>query len=116
MVIRENQHPVETRERARGGEGLLTLHHLLTPEQLFHHGRLLSKSILQPGCSLGYHEHHGEMEFFYIISGTAEVFDGKQRYLLNPGDTMYTGDGEGHSIACHGDETMEYIALILFKE
>ncbi len=35
---------------------------------------------LEPGCSLGYHEHHGESETYYIIQGQGEYNDnGKYR-------------------------------------
>jgi mannose-6-phosphate isomerase-like protein (cupin superfamily) len=31
---------------------------------------------------------------------------------LNPGDTILTGNGDGHAIRCIGDEPLELIAVI----
>ncbi len=116
MLTKKGEHRIEKRTKARGGKGELILHHLLDKEQLFNKGRLLSLSVLEPGASLGFHEHIGEMEFFYIVSGVAEIFDGRQTYTLYAGDSFYTGDGQGHSIESVGEKKLEYIALILHKD
>ena len=115
MFTKKGEHRIEIRTNARDGEGQLTLHHLLSVDELLGKGRLLSKSVLEPGSSVGFHTHQGEMEFFYILSGNADLFDGEKHFYLNSGDTMYTEDGEGHSITAVGENTLEYIALIIYK-
>ena len=37
--------------------------------------RVFSIMTLKPGCGIGYHEHHGEMEFYHILEGEGIVDD-----------------------------------------
>ena len=113
MYIRSGQHRVEVREKARGGEGKLEISHLLEKEQLAPHSRLLCKMVMEPGNSMGYHTHEDEGEFFYILSGVAKITENGEEILLYPGDTLYTPSGSSHSIEVDGDETLEYLALVL---
>ncbi len=115
MYIAKGNHRVEKRQNPRGGTGELTLHHLMEAPQMLGHGRLASLSVLPAGASLGFHLHKAEAEFFYILRGCAKIFDGAAEYVLHPGDSFYTGEGQGHSVACQGQETLEYFAIILSK-
>ncbi len=115
MIIRNGTYRVEKRENARGGSGTVELHHLAEPEMIFNKGRMLVRTVIRPGGSMGYHVHRDEMEFFYILKGTAKVDDNGEECILYPGDTMCTGDGQGHSIEAYGDEDLEYLAIVIKK-
>lgn len=53
----------------------------------------------------------------YILKGEAEYVDEKgDKTVLYPGDVTITDSGQGHSIYAIGTETLEFIALVLFKE
>ena len=113
MYTKSGDHRVEVREKARGGEGQLELHHLLEKEQLAPHSRLLCKMVMEPGNSMGLHTHNDEGEFFYILNGVAKITEDGEEILLYPGDTLYTPPGGSHSIEVVGAETLEYLALVL---
>ena len=113
MYTKAGQHRVEVREKARGGEGQLAFCHLLEKEQLAPHSRLLCKLVMEPGNSMGMHTHHDEGEFFYILSGVAKIVEDGEEVLLYPGDTMFTPSGSSHSVESAGEETLEYLALVL---
>ena len=113
MYTKAGNHRVDVREKARGGKGSLAIHHLLEQEQLAPHSRLLGRVVIQPGNSMGFHTHHDEGEFFYILSGVARISDGSEEVLLYPGDTFFTASEESHSVEAAGDETLEYLALVL---
>jgi len=115
MVIRKGQHRVETRNHARGGDGFVTLHHLAESEQTFNHCRMIVRTVIEPGSSMGYHAHENEMEFFYVLSGELEVNDNGQNVVLHPGDTVCSGEGEGHSLRAHGNQPAEYLAVVVRK-
>jgi len=115
MVKRNTSYPVLRNENMRGGEGVVVVESLLTPAELYEKGRLFAKITLEPGCSIGYHVHEGEMESFHIISGEAEFIDKEERVMLSPGDTTLTQSGSGHSIKSVGDAPLVLIALILHK-
>jgi len=115
MVKRNGTYQVQINENMRGGDGSVSIEHLLTPEELYDKGRLYARIILEPGCSIGNHIHEGEMESYYIVSGEADVSDNGELVALSSGDSVLTKSGEEHSIKNTGTVTLELIALILYK-
>ena len=99
----------------RGGQGSVTIERLLTPAEMYDKGRLYAILSMEPGSSIGYHVHEGEMESFHILGGEAEYCDGAKTVTLKPGDTALTSDGEGHSIKSIGDKPLILVAQILYK-
>lgn len=115
MVKRKDSYPIQHREHMRGGDGTAVIEDLLTPAELYEKGRLYAKLTLDPGASIGYHVHEGEMESFFIISGEAGFTEGGETVTLYPGDVTLTSSGDGHSIKCTGNTPLVLIALILTK-
>jgi len=115
MVKRKTDYTVQKNENMRGGEGVIVIEHLLTPDELYEKGRLYAKITIEPGCSIGSHVHENEMESFYIVSGEAELSDNGETVRLSAGDCALTRSGEEHSVKNAGDEPLVMIALILFK-
>jgi len=115
MIMRKSSYPVQRNEKMRGGDGVAVVESLLTPAQLYDKGRLFAKITLEPGSSIGYHVHEGEMETFFVISGKAEFFEKGETAILSPGDATLTQSGDGHSIKNIGETPLELIALILFN-
>ena len=114
MIKRQSFYETKINENMRGGDGCVKIESLLTPDEMNNKGRLYAKITLEPGCSIGFHVHEGEMESYHSISGTAEYDDNGKTVTLQAGDTTHTPSGEGHSIKNAGDETLVLIALILF--
>ena len=115
MIKRKDSYEVKINERMRGGEGSVKLEPLLTPEEMNNKGRLYAKITIEPGSSMGFHVHEGEMESYHIISGEAEYDDNGETVTLYPGDTTHTPVGEGHGVKSVGNEPLVIIALILFE-
>ena len=113
MIRRYSDMPVEHREKMRKGNGTVQLTQILTQEELMGKGRLFSQITLEPGCSIGAHEHKGEAEIFFLLEGEAVADDNGTQVVLHPGDMLYTKDGY-HSIANQGTGTVRLVALILF--
>ncbi len=105
----------EVREHMRGGDGEVIIKHILDDEQLNEKCRLYGEVTLAPGCSIGYHEHHGESETFYILSGTGEFNDNGETRTVNPGDITVTADGCGHALKNTGESDLVLMALILLN-
>ena len=116
MFKRKGSYNVVPTENMRGGDGVVLVEHLLTPDELYNHGRLYARLVIEPGCSIGPHVHEGEMESFYILSGEAEITDCGEVVLASAGDSVLTRSGEGHSVRNVGSVTLEMIALILFAK
>lgn len=111
MITRMNEHPVSVREKMRGGNGAAVLAGLI-PE-LPVGMRLFSTITLAPGASIGPHEHTGETELFYFVSGTGRVYDDGEYYDVAAGDAMSTGNGHSHGVENTGDVDLVLVAVIV---
>ena len=76
---------------------------------------LFSHVTIQPGCSIGYHDHTHETEFYYIIRGEGLFNDDGQEIPVHTGDVCATGGGKSHSIENTSGEPLELIALIVLE-
>lgn len=96
-----------------GGEGEVSITPLLDDKRLNDKCALFAVVKICPGSSLGYHEHHGESETYYILSGKGEYDDNGNKRCVNEGDVTFTPDGCGHALRPVGDEPIVFIALIV---
>ena len=106
----------EIRESLRGGNGCVIFNHILGDKEMKTNARLFAEMILEPGCSVGYHQHNGESETYYILSGTGTYDDNGTVRTVKAGDVTFTPDGSGHGIANDGTEDLKFIALILLDK
>ena len=98
---------------ARGGNGEVIFHDVVTTEELRGHGRLYSKITLRQGCSIGWHQHVTDTEPYYILKGRGIFTDNDgSRIEVGPGDVCYIELGESHSIENPFEEDLELMALI----
>ena len=115
MIRKKDHTPIDIRPEMMGGKGQFVLEHILLTGQLHGHGRLFARGTLEPGHSVGYHVHNGDMEVCYFLSGTGIVVeeDGS-RTQVGPGDCSIVESGHGHEVINDGTEPLTYIALILY--
>lgn len=100
-------------EGLRGGNGILEMHHILKPEELNGHGRLYALVKMEPHSSIGYHEHIGETEPYYVISGHGVFIDHeKNRIPVGPDDVCLIACGESHGFENDSDEELVMMALV----
>ena len=113
MIKREGEYRVDRRREMRGGNGEVKIEHFWEAgSEMLAPNRMFARLTLNPGCSIGFHRHEGEEEVFFIVKGIAEADDNGAAVRLQPGDTILTGNGAGHSIKCVGTEPLEMIAVI----
>ena len=74
---------------------------------------LYAKVTIPAGSVLGYHEHHGNGENYFVLSGSAVYDDNGQKRTIKPGDSTWTPDGSGHGVDnSQGKEDLVFMALI----
>ncbi len=114
-MTKAGEREVVTVERVNGGVGFIMKEALIGAEELGEHCKMFSKVTLPPHCELGYHEHHGETETYYILTGTGMYDDNGKAVSAEAGDVFFCKDGDGHGLKNTGEEDLSFVALILKK-
>ena len=97
-----------------GGKGRMKLEKLLSPAEMKDKCSLFAKVTLPPGAVLGFHEHHGNNESYFILSGSGDYNDNGTVRTVKAGDVTWTPDGSGHGLSNeNGAEDLVFIALII---
>lgn len=95
------------------GIGELKLELILT-EELGDKCGLYAKVTIPAGSVLGYHEHHGEGESYFVLSGEAVYNDNGVERVIKAGNTTWTPSGSGHGVDnSKGTEPIVFMALIV---
>ena len=112
MVIKRSEMKVEEIERMRDGEGKAQLTYLLDGSTQ-KNARMFAEVTLDPGCSIGYHPHNSETEYYFILSGSGVVNDDGKDVQVKKGDSVITGFGAYHSIKNNGSVPLVFHAVIV---
>jgi len=113
MVKRAEEMFKEIKEQMRGGKGSIEITHIFKSDELTGKARLCATITINPGCSIGLHQHVDEEEIFYVISGRGLVDDNGTHKEVKAGDGILTGGGASHAIENIGDEPLVLFAVIL---
>ena len=101
-------------EHVRGGEGTLEFRHILSKEELRGHGTIYAHVIFPPHSSIGFHQHIGNTEPYYVLKGTGIFVDNDgSRTEIHAGDLCTIEVGQGHAIENPTDEPLEIMALVI---
>ena len=85
-------------------------------EELGDKCKLYARVTIPAGSILGYHEHHGNGESYFILSGEAVYDDNGEKRTIKAGDSTWTPDGSGHGVDnSQGTEDIVFMALIVNK-
>jgi len=113
MIKRNNEFDIIVKKNMRNGDGEETIQKIWNEKtELKANTRLFAKLIVGKGSSIGFHKHENEEEVFVILKGQAEMNDNGKIEILNPGDSILTADGAGHSVRSIGEERLEMLAVI----
>ena len=113
MITTQAQRRTERQEHKAGGDGYVLMEKLLGDAELEGQCGLYARIVLEPGCSIGYHEHHGNSEAYYILSGTGRYNDNGVLRDVKEGDVTFTPSGSGHGLANAGSGNLEFMALVI---
>lgn len=111
-MVRQNEAVIK--EHLRGGKGNVILYPILNPDELMGHGTMYARVVIPPHCSIGWHQHVGNTEPYYIIKGEGTFIDNdKSQTIVHPGDVCTIECGQWHSMENNSEEDMEMIALVI---
>jgi quercetin dioxygenase-like cupin family protein len=113
MIRRKEEIRVREIEHAQQGKGNIYFHDWLLPEEAAGHGRVFSKVVIPVGSSIGYHQHKGEFEAFYVAEGEGTLRDGDVTTVIHAGDMNLCKNGDFHGIENTGTQDLVLMALIM---
>ncbi len=113
MIHKYSEQFAEFKPNIRGGEGKPLFRHLFSGEELGGRATMLSVLTLQPGESVGVHDHVDNGEVYFVLSGKLMVQEDGVETELHPGDAEFCADGHSHGIRNHTNESATFVALIL---
>lgn len=111
MSLSRNREIVKA-EHVQGGEGYILRDLLISDDQL--HGELTYASAitLEPGCSIGIHQHIGDSEMYFIYEGAGLYTDNAETYSVSAGDVLFCRDGETHGLTNDSNAPLKFVAVI----
>lgn len=114
MTILKQSSEGVTRENMKGGSGKATFYYVPIPDD---DGAITmaSRIELEPGASIGFHEHSDDEEVYAIVSGKGVFTDGTTETEVNPGDILLTRKGMSHSLKNSGNSNLVFFAVIAKK-
>jgi quercetin dioxygenase-like cupin family protein len=116
MLFKEDGHKVSYKENMRGGNGTIMFSELIPQGLLNEKGRLFSRIIIEPGCSIGFHTHEGEYEIYYVLEGELIYNENNEKeYVIAKGDCTFNPAGTGHGVKNNSNKRAVVIAVILFE-
>lgn len=105
---------ITRQEKKAGGKGHVISEPLLSETERNDKCSIYSQITLEPGCSIGYHEHHGESESYHILEGSGTYSDNGKDIPVKAGDLTFCPDGEGHALENTASQgNLVFVALVL---
>ena len=114
IVKKKDSFKIQT-ENPRGGKGIIDGFRYLDNEELSNSLKGFYVNELLVGSEVGYHEHIGDEEIYFILEGKGVASDNGIEKELGPGDLLYTKDGQGHSLKNTGEVSLKFAAFIIEK-
>ena len=73
--------------------------------------RFIHDDILPPGVTVGVHEHTGDEEYYYILSGEGVMILDGERIPVRPGDITAVYPGGSHGLENTGEGDLRMIVI-----
>jgi len=113
LIKLANERQLQTVSNLRGGIGDLERADIFTPEEACGKTRVCAVLTFPPGNSIGEHTHGPEAEMYFVLSGSLQITDNGITKDLGPGDAVFTGDGNAHSVINVSGEPASMLAIIM---
>lgn len=97
----------------RGGQGISWVKALITGGERLEGVTFVAFVRIEPGSSLGYHQHHDDGEIYYIVSGSGDFYTSPDESIpVKAGDMTYLLPGQRHGITNTSTEDLVMLAMV----
>jgi len=113
MIKLKSERQAQTISNLRGGIGDLTRDDIFTTEEACGKTNICAVITIPNGNSIGEHIHDPDAELYFILTGSLQVTDNGITKDLHPGDAVFTGDGNAHSVINVSGEDASMLAIVI---
>ncbi len=113
MIVKGNEVELFSEGVPRAGHGKILGYRFLSAEDMKNKTTGFYVNELMPGSEIGFHQHVGNEEVYFIISGKAIVNDNGIEVTVGPGDMVFTQSGESHGMKNIGEDKLKFVAFIV---
>ena len=114
-MIKQRTEQTKTQEYNAEGGVAFSLFDLKEFEGINQKIKQFSYVEIEIGEEVPFHEHIGNAENYYIISGKGLYNDNGIEREVCEGTITFTPSGEGHALKNIGDDKLKFIALVLYN-
>ena len=113
-MIKNRSEQTKTYEYSDTGSEAFALYNLKEFSGINERIKQFSYVEVNVGEQVPFHEHHGNAENYYIISGRGLYNDNGKEIEVGAGAVTFTPSGEGHALRNIGEDKLCFIALVLY--
>lgn len=110
VVTKTTMQPVEG---IAGGSGKGYMEYWVSGADLPPNVNMVATVTLEPGSSVGDHQHSGECEIYRIMVGTGLYNDNGKEVEVKPGDITVCYSGQKHGLVNNSQEDLVFEAVIV---
>ena len=115
IMIKTRCEQTKTYEYSKDGNEAFALFNLKEFHGINEKIKQFSYVEINPGEEVPFHEHHGNAENYYIISGSGLYNDNGKEIEVAEGTVTFTPSGEGHALKNTGKDKLCFIALVIIN-
>lgn len=112
MIYTEKVTPFENR---MGGKGTGELRIVMEDKELGGRAKMVGSILLHPQSSIGYHQHVGNLEIYYVLKGEGLFTLNDKTEPIHAGQIGFMQPGDWHGIENTGNEDMLISAVVLYE-
>lgn len=113
MIVKGTDLDIFSEGIPRAGSGKIAGYRYLSAEEMKNKTTGFYVNELMPESEIGFHQHVGNEEIYFILSGKAIVNDNGNEVIVGPGDLVFTQSGEYHGMKNIGEEKLRFVAFII---
>ena len=113
MIIKKDELEKFNEGVPRAGKGTIINYRYLSESDMKNKTTGFFVNELMPNSEIGIHEHVGNEEVYFILSGKAIVNDNGLVAEVGAGDLIFTESGKSHGMKNIGEEPLKFVAFIV---
>lgn len=101
----------EKQMNCHGGKGYVIFREVFGKENFQSNIQFFHETIIPTGSEIGYHQHTGNEETYYVVEGTGCLIADNIKQKVKKGDAVITHSGSSHGLINTGKSDLKIIVF-----